>query len=110
MLSLDHYHESKRSTTINELPPVQQEILIMLRRQRVPIQHITVSLKAAGHDCPDPLPHLQALVELEFVTREALAEGDCWFPTNKGKVAAELLWFERRFGDSSRLFRALGGG
>jgi len=96
------------STAINELPPVQQEILVMLRRQKVPTQRITVSLKAAGHDCPDPLPHLQALVELEFVTHEALAEAARWFLTNKGMVAAELLWFERHFDDPSRLFRALG--
>ena len=65
------------STVINELPQIQQEILIMLRRQKVSTQRITVSLKVAGHDwCPDPLPHLQALVELEFVTCEALAEGE----------------------------------
>ena len=82
----------------------------MLRRQKVSTRRITVSLKAAGHDCPDPLPHLQALAELEFVTCEASIEGNCWFLTNKGMVAAELLWFERHFGDASRLFRALGGG
>ena len=98
------------STAINELPPVQQEILIMLRRQKVSTPRITVSLKAAGHDCPDPLSHLQALVELEFVTCEPSAEGEHWFLTNKGMVAAELLWFERHFDDPSRLFRALGGG
>ena len=97
------------STAINELPQIQQEILIILRRQKVSTQCITVSLKAAGHDCPDPLPHLQALVELEFVTCEASAEGEQWLLTNKGMVAAELLWFERRFDDPSRLFRALGG-
>jgi hypothetical protein len=96
------------STAINELPQIQQEILIMLRRQKVSTQRITVSLKAAGHDCPDPLPHLQALAELEFVTSQALAEGQRWFLTNKGMVAADLLWFERRFDDPSRLFRALG--
>ena len=82
----------------------------MLRRQKVSTQRVTVSLKAAGYDHPDPLPHLQALIELEFVTSEALADGDRWFLTNKGMVAAELLWFERHFGDPSRLFRALGGG
>ena len=81
----------------------------MLRRQKVSIQRISVSLKAAGHDCPDPLPHLQALAELEFVTCEASAEGEPWFLTNKGMVAAELLWFERKFDNPSRLFRALGG-
>jgi hypothetical protein len=97
-------------TAINELPPIQQEILIMLRRQKVPTQRITVSLKATGHDCPDPLPHLQALVELEFVTYETSAQGEHWFLTNKGMVAAELLWFERHFADPSRLFRALRGG
>ena len=119
------------SAVINELPQIEQEILIMLRRQKVSTQRITVSLKAAGHDCPDPLPSLQALVELEFVTCEASAEGEpctwpctCpvqrgqvqgrpgqvhWFLTNRGMVAAELLWFERRFDDPSRLFRALGG-
>jgi len=95
------------STTINELPPAQQEILIVLRRQKVPTQRITVSLKAAGHDCPDSLPHLQALAELEFVTYEASDEGGHWFLTPKGMVAAELLWFDRRFDDPSRLFTAL---
>jgi len=82
----------------------------MLRRQKVSTQRIVVSLKAAGHDCPDPLPHLQALAELEFVTYQTPAQGEHWFLTDKGMVAAELLWFERHFGDPSRLFRALRGG
>ena len=81
----------------------------MLRRQKVSTQRITVSLKAAGYDHPDPLPHLQALIELEFVACEAAAERKQWFLTNSGMVAAELLWFERHFDDPSRLLRALGG-
>ena len=80
----------------------------MLRRQKVSTDRIAVTLRVNGVECDDPLPHLQALVELEFVTSEGSAEGEHWFLTNKGMVAAELLWFERHFGDPSRLFRALG--
>ena len=98
------------SQPINELPQLQQEILIIMRRQKCSTHRIAVSLKDAGLDCPDPLPHLHALVELEFVTFEASAEGQLWSLTDKGKVAAELLWFDKRFGDTSMIFRALGGG
>lgn len=98
------------STPINELPQIQQEILILMRRQKCSARRIAVSLKDAGLDCPDPLPHLQALVEMEFIAYEASPEGELWSLTDKGKVAAELLWFDRDFGDTSALFKALGGG
>jgi len=96
------------STALNKLLLVQREILIMLRRQKVPTQRITVSLKAIRHDCPDPLLHLQVLVQLEFVACEASAEGQpstslCrpaqvrWFLTDRGAVSKELLRLEQRF-------------
>jgi len=95
-------------TVIGALPPTQQEILIILRRQKVSADRIAVTLRANGVECDDPMPHLQALAELEFLTYEASAEGAHWFLTDKGKVAAELLWFDRRFDDPSKLFGALG--
>jgi hypothetical protein len=97
------------SPPINELPPPQQKILIIMRRQECSTQRIAISLKAEGLDCPEPLPHLQALAELEFVTREASAEEEVWSLTDKGRVAAELLWFDERFGDTAQLFRAMSG-
>jgi predicted ArsR family transcriptional regulator len=96
------------STAINELPPTQQEILIILRRQKVSADRIAVTLRVNGIECDNPMTHLQALVEPEFLTYEALAEGAHWFLTDKGKVAAELLWFDKRFDDPSKLFGALG--
>jgi len=54
-------------TVISELPPTQQEILIILRRQKVSADRIAVTLRANGVECDDPMPHLQALVELEFL-------------------------------------------
>lgn len=98
------------SIPINELPQLQQDILIIMRRQRCSTKRLVISLKDAGQDCPDPLPHLHALVEMEFITFEASAEGEFWSLTNKGRVAAELLWFDKRFGDTAQLFRAMGGG
>ena len=98
------------SPPINELPRLQQEILIIMRRQKCSTRRLVVSLKDVGLDCPDPLPHLHALVEMEFVTFEASAESQLWLLTDKGKVAAELLWFDKKFGDTSTLFRAMGGG
>jgi len=98
------------STPINELPQVQQEILVLMRRQKCSTPRIAISLKHAGLDCPDPLPHLQALVEMEFITYQGSPEGELWSLTDKGRVAAELLWFDRKFGDTSALFKALGGG
>jgi hypothetical protein len=97
------------STPINELPQLQREILIIMRRQKCSTKRIAISLKAEGLDCPEPLPHLQALVELEFVTCEASAEEGFWSLTNKGRVAAELLWFDEKFGDTAQLFRAMSG-
>jgi hypothetical protein len=97
------------STPINELPPLQREILIIMRRQKCSTRRIAISLKAEGLDCPEPLPHLEALVELEFVTCEASAEEEFWSLTDKGKVAAELLWFDEKFGDTAQLFRAMSG-
>ena len=46
----------------------------------------------------------------EFVTYAASAEEGFWSLTDKGKVAAELLWFDQKFGDTAQLFRAMGGG
>jgi hypothetical protein len=97
------------STPINELPQLQREILIIMRRQKCSTKRIAISLKAEGLDCPEPSPHLQALAELEFVTCEASAEGGVWSLTDKGKVAAELLWFDEKFGDTAQLFRAMSG-
>ena len=98
------------SIPINELPQLQQDILIIMRRQRCSTKRVAISLKAEGLDCPDPLPHLRALGELEFVTYAASAEEGFWSLTDKGKVAAELLWFDQKFGDTTQLFRAMGGG
>ena len=97
------------STPINELPQLQQEILILLRRQKCSTDRVIVSLKAEGLDYSDPLPHLEALVSMDFVTYEASVEEGFWSLTNKGKVAAELLWFDKKFGDTAQLFRAMGG-
>ena len=97
------------SPPINELPQLQQKILIIMRRQTCSTKRIAVSLKAEGLDCPDPLPHLRALVELEFITCEESAEEGFWSLTDKGKVAAELLWFDDKFGDTAQLFRAMSG-
>jgi len=97
------------STPINELPQLQREILIIMRRQKCSTKRVAISLKAEGLDCPEPLPHLQALVELEFATYEASAEEGFWSLTDKGRVAAELLWFDEKFGDTAQLFRAMSG-
>jgi hypothetical protein len=97
------------STPINELPLLQQKILIIMRRQECSTQRIAISLKAEGLDCPEPSPHLQALAELEFVTCEPSAEEALWSLTDKGRVAAELLWFDDKFGDTASLFRAMSG-
>jgi hypothetical protein len=95
---------------INELPQIQKDILIILRRQTVSTERLILSLKADGVDCPDPLPTLEMLVALEFVSHEEGPEGGRWSLTNKGKVAAELLWLERRFEDPSKMLASLGGG
>jgi len=97
------------SPPMNELPQLQQKILIIMRRQTCSTKRIAVSLKAEGLDCPEPLPHLRALVELEFINCETSAEEGFWSLTDKGKVAAELLWFDERFGDTAQLFRAMSG-
>ncbi len=97
------------SPPINELPQLQQKILIIMRGQKCSAKRIAISLKAEGLDCPDPLPDLRALVELEFITCEASAEEGFWSLTDKGKVAAELLWFDEKFGDTAQLFRAMSG-
>jgi hypothetical protein len=98
------------SPAINELPQVQQDILIIMRREKVTLHRLAVSLKDAGTDCPDLMPHLHVLVDMEFLQFEAQGEDGLWSLTNKGKVAAELLWFDRRFGDTGKLARALGRG
>jgi len=95
------------STPINELPQVQQDILIVLRSQPVSLQRLVVSLKDAGADYPHPLPHLHALVGEELVQFAGKEDSQEWSLTLKGRVAAELLWFERKYGDVSKLFGAL---
>ena len=96
-------------TPINELPQLQQEILILLRRQKCSTERVIVTLKAEGLDYSELLPHLEALVGMDFVTYEASTEEGFWMLTDKGKVAAELLWFDKKFGDTAALFGALGG-
>jgi hypothetical protein len=98
------------SPAINELPQVQQEILIIMRRERLTLHRLAISLKDAKVDCPDPMPHLHALVDMDFVQFEASPEGGFWSLTNKGKVAGELLWFDKKAGGTDKLFRAMGKG
>lgn len=98
------------SVPINELPQIQKDVLIILRRQTVSIERLVLSLKAEGVDCADPLPTLETLVAFEFVSYEGGPEGGRWSLTNKGKVAAELLWLEKRFEDPAKMLGALGGG
>jgi hypothetical protein len=98
------------STPINELPQEQQEILIIMRREKLTLHRLVISLKDAGVDCPDPMPHLHALVDMDFVQFEASPEGGLWFLTDRGKVAAELLWFDQKAGGTDKLLRALGKG
>lgn len=98
------------SPPINELPQVQQSILIMMRREKLTLHRLAISLKAEGIDCPDPMPHLHALVDLEFVQFEAQGQDGLWSLTNKGKVAAELLWFDQKAGGTDKLLKAMGKG
>jgi len=95
------------SVPINELPPVQREILIIMRREKLTPHRLLVSLKHAAVDCPDLMPHLHALADLEFLQVETRGEEELWSLTDKGKVAAELLWFDRQYGDVSKLFSAI---
>jgi hypothetical protein len=98
------------SIPINELPQIQKDVLIILRRQTVSTERLIISLRAEAVECPDPLPVLEMLVALEFVSHEEGPDGKRWSLTDKGRVAAELLWFERKYEDASKLFGALGGG
>lgn len=101
--------ENDMGVPINELPQIQKDVLIILRRQTVSTERLILSLKAEGIECSDPLPTLEVLIALEFVSHEGEEGERLWSLTNKGKVAAELLWFEKRYGDTGKLFGALGG-